>query len=1162
MKRKLDYSADPAPPRLPGGRARGLLLPVLMSVLALQAWAQPATPDGTADRGRPAARERMYAAMQQVQEGGHEAAIPVLREVIATDPALSGAWETLGQALWALGRRDEVAALAERWLRIAPHEPGPYRLMGRVATGQGRLLDAAALLEQSLELEPDHYDTLLAYAQVLLWDGRRGEAVERLRRLHRINPERLDVEIDLAWALFADEEYEQALRHWDHICALQADEPGFLAARAEVLLYMGDLEQSEAQALAILDLEPGHRKALDLLAEVAMRRGHPEEVVDALIRVIDRAEEDRDRVPLLLLLASKMQDYHGSDPARYPASRILAVLEEAVRRDPLDVQALLFLGEVYMMDRQFLRAESAFQKALEDFNAFNQRARNGLVEVYLALNRMEDAERQLRDNLRVLNERDPYRHVLWARIHFQAGRIREAHEALDRLEDEGLGGAVFTVLYHGLSPSEWTAMPSVRQVREHLTALRDAGFSFVTPSEMEAYFAALPPPPAREAAPWGQRVSRAIRQGLGAGSELPPRAADLSPEKVASVHFDDGLRTSFRWGTPLMQDLGIRAAMSLAVGLVEDRDVYIATWPEIREAQRAGAWEMGSHLMDASLLAPIDAGGRAASRLANRMWLEEDGRLESMREFGERLRHEYQQSKMIMMRELGLEPGEIRFQVPPMGDIGQELGTNIRPFNVPRLNLNEAMVHYPMGFLQSPYGYALPSDHPQMLQRYEPGRDTPAREVVLQAYRAHPVYMARHMRAEFAALMGQGHMAMDMVAALRRDGYPEELLDELNFFVRSRLAGEVTLPGTLHGDPGARTPTVTLRHPFAGVELRETKANVQIEERMGLVFGGLELTPRLTLQAHAGQGRIKQEIKTDTWVEQQQAQTSSQIVETIGETGTSVEEQRVTTFSTVTVKETEIARYRADEERVGGQVTYRFDGGTVGMVEAARHTFGDHLEGESMWSYAGEIQWLPTLFLAAALRYEHDRVPSARALVEYDSLLLRGRWQVRDGWHSEGISQYAYYDDENAMLMLALENLWRLSAEQDVWIGFASRMTTTDADSELYWSPYWDQRHYFIGRLRRAYPGYFAILQVNLGWQREKARQEALEAYRDLRTRGEQEGWYPGSGPQGSWEPMIGVSASVDKRWQSGWEASAEVSANVLSEYIERVVTARLRYRF
>src|SRR5690606_1354024 len=102
----------------------------------------------------------------------------------------------------------------------------------------------------------------------------------------------------------------------------------------------------------------------------------------------------------------------------------------------------------------------------------------------------------------------------------------------------------------------------------------------------------------------------------------------------------------------------------------------------------------------------------------------------------------------------------------PYGEIGQGNSTNIDLFEVTNVILNEAEIAYDQGFLQNRFGYALKGDNPLVYKRFEPYRHASGRYVLRQAYLQHPVYVARRMRAEIAALHGRYDMAMENVELL------------------------------------------------------------------------------------------------------------------------------------------------------------------------------------------------------------------------------------------------------------------------------------------------------------------------------------------------------------------------------------------------------------
>ncbi len=113
------------------------------------------------------------------------------------------------------------------------------------------------------------------------------------------------------------------------------------------------------------------------------------------------------------------------------------------------------------------------------------RALRGLFDVAVSDPRFTEARDHL-DRIRRFNPQAPYLAHWEARCLAAPKRYSEALAALDRLEAAGGRGAEAVLLYHGLGESDWGDVPSVRRLREHLTALRDAGYGLVAAHELPA----------------------------------------------------------------------------------------------------------------------------------------------------------------------------------------------------------------------------------------------------------------------------------------------------------------------------------------------------------------------------------------------------------------------------------------------------------------------------------------------------------------------------------------------------------------------------------------------------------------------------------------------------------------------------------------------------
>jgi tetratricopeptide (TPR) repeat protein len=434
------------------------------------------------------ARTAMYDGMVDAQDGLFEEAIVKLEFAIEQDPTLIAAWETLGWSYWQVDRREDAAELWQRLVVIAPHEPMGYNLLAQVATRDGDFAKAESLYLNSLQLNPDQYEVRLNLARVYLWGGKQNDAVRLLSRLFDEDPDRLDVEIELAWALYISEEYEEALQHWNHINEEIPDNPTFLMARSNVLILLGALDEAEADARHVLELEPRNPDALNLLAALAVRMHRPEEAVEALERVLEEADDDDIKAQIAMRIAIYMKSVLDSDSTLFTRADILGWVDTSLEYDDGEMGTHLYKGEMLIADKQFAAAERSFNHVLEEFNPFAQRAHFGVLETYFGRRMYEEAEQQIRTIFNQFNPNNPFRHMFMARLHFARGRFYDALDSLERLEHEGAQGAVFSLLYHGISPSEFSDMPSARQLREHLMALRRDGFRFITPAQLQTYF--------------------------------------------------------------------------------------------------------------------------------------------------------------------------------------------------------------------------------------------------------------------------------------------------------------------------------------------------------------------------------------------------------------------------------------------------------------------------------------------------------------------------------------------------------------------------------------------------------------------------------------------------------------------------------------------------
>lgn len=394
------------------------------------------------------ARNAMYEAMVNVQDGMYEEGIPKLEWVLEQDPTLLEAWETLGWAYWLTNREDDAIALWARLVEIAPNEPMGYNLMGQVETRNLKFEKARAYYQKSLDINPAQYEIRASLAKVNLWDGKWMLATRDFTQLLAEDPERTDIKIDLAWSLYGDEKYEESLKYWNEIVEVIPGHAGFLIARANVHLLMGMLEEAEQDAYTALEVEPDNLSALNILIALSIRNNRPQETVSRLLEVQSKVDEKENKIRVAQQLAVLMESVYEQNPSIFTIEEVVQAGKDAWDMDRKNVGSASFYAEALVVAKEFEAAANVFKYILDELNPHNDRALYGLMETYLGRAMIDEAEKQLVENLRIFNPENPFRHVYWSRIHFARGDFQLALKSLESLEREGARGAVFTLLYY------------------------------------------------------------------------------------------------------------------------------------------------------------------------------------------------------------------------------------------------------------------------------------------------------------------------------------------------------------------------------------------------------------------------------------------------------------------------------------------------------------------------------------------------------------------------------------------------------------------------------------------------------------------------------------------------------------------------------------------
>ncbi|MDT0612898.1 polysaccharide deacetylase family protein [Streptomyces lancefieldiae] len=160
--------------------------------------------------------------------------------------------------------------------------------------------------------------------------------------------------------------------------------------------------------------------------------------------------------------------------------------------------------------------------------------------------------------------------------------------------------APVVLAYHDVGPetnSHYTVSP--QRFDAHLRALREAGYRTLTTGEFTEF--------------------------LRTGRTPAPRSVYLT--------FDDGTHGLWVHADPILARHRMKAAAYLITGQVGTHRPYYLSWAEIERMARSGRWDFQAHTDRSHVRSVVDATGRKAPVLTNRLWLEGERRLESEREY-------------------------------------------------------------------------------------------------------------------------------------------------------------------------------------------------------------------------------------------------------------------------------------------------------------------------------------------------------------------------------------------------------------------------------------------------------------------------------------------------------------------------------------------------
>ncbi|MBR6023062.1 MAG: tetratricopeptide repeat protein, partial [Kiritimatiellae bacterium] len=1061
---------------------------------------------------------------------------------------------------------------------------------------------ADGYFRKSLTIKPDQTDVNYWFAQNLMRIGMVDDAEVIFRNLYGADPDRLDIAIDLSALLTQRLQYEEAEEILRQVNDVIPDNPRFMLDQADLDLRIGELETANDLCVAVLEIDPGNTRALRMRSDIAEIAGQSD--VSLVTKVIEETDDPLTRASLRIRLANRCHLDNERNPGRHETVFILDLIRKAIDDDPSNVSYRALYGERLLQAGNLLEAHRQAVEILVNLNPNNTRAKMLLFNIAVRERRFDDAEQIITDLFAHFQGNSPMLHYHLAVLNMARGRYREALADIDELEKAASKGTVLTLLYHDLTESDWVPTVSVRRLHEHLTALRREGWTLISPADIPEYVSTT----ARgldtevfEEPPATARFFDFLRYCVTGTRRFPPKnssdSAIPAPKKLVAVTFDDNLRSSLALGTQVAADFGVPFGIFAPTDPPKDYTPSMATWEELREAASSGNWIVGSELHSSYIKKPVDADGLdIRAPLPNRIWISKRNRLESMNEWDRRVRKEFRESDRILRRELGddLYPGDTGPMVAyPYGDIGQEASCNLSSLKsiCPSI-LAECERTFKLGFVPSSSGYTVAGDNLLLCSRFEPSWTAEGSDIVRHAYEFHPAFLARVLRAQVAMRMNRPNTALEMLAVLRRDGYPEVLCKQLENDIHTQFQDRpplevrelvmpsgsetvtttndlVILTGTTYEVvEGPRTHEEFEFDPFLGVSVDQGKANDQIETFGATATASINLPREWTIGAQVRQGQMKQVVRpfwnavyvTNVTYEQSKYTFKAQDTEALVRVSHKTRSGLVLTADVGLLD-------RAQKKNPHVTTNFNLQDGLNS------HTF---IPAKDKSEVIGTLSafWHPIEALSLLFWYDHNLVASAAKIVPYDSVALRARWLPTDHWSVDTRAQYWSYKDDNAMFSAFGESLWEVSPALGIWAGFQASTVSTSEGCDFYWTPYWDQRLMGLLRYHQAWEGYTLDFDFLGGWSRSEGRGSKLfeseeTEEKDVMVDGlantvteTKTVYVPREDPGSDWHLSWGFAGKLDKKLTPIFAIGLEGNVVALREYIDHAVLLSVSAQF
>ena len=324
----------------------------------------------------------------QFQQDKMIEALSNYQKAVAKFPSFRRAWRNIGLIYVRDGKNDDAISAFTRMIELGGGDAYSYGLLGFAYAAKQDYQAAEAAYRNAMLLQPENTEWRLGITRCVFKQQKFEDVVTLLEVLIGRYPDKTDFWLLQAQAYLGMKQPLKAAVNLEAVDCLGKSTVDSLHTLGDIYVSenLTDLAASAYRRAIDVDAKQSHARPLQS-AELLAARGaltQARQVATHIREVWEKQMEEADRRKLLKLEARlSMAEGAGS-------TETASVLEEIVKLDPLDGEALMLLGQHYSGQNEPDRAIFYYERA-ESLDAFEVRAKIRHAQALVGMGRYAEA---------------------------------------------------------------------------------------------------------------------------------------------------------------------------------------------------------------------------------------------------------------------------------------------------------------------------------------------------------------------------------------------------------------------------------------------------------------------------------------------------------------------------------------------------------------------------------------------------------------------------------------------------------------------------------------------------------------------------------------------------------------------------------------------------